>query len=270
MQGTLGEKLGEGAYADVHAWAPGKVVKLFKPGFQRRHAWWEARMTRAAAAAGAPAAQVFEEVTHEGRFGVVMERLEGPTLRELSQSGAMTRQETGEILASLAMSVHQTPPPPELPFLRESIKSELRLAGGALPEHIAAGVVALVGRLTGDGLCHGDLHPGNVIMAADGPRLIDWGGVLRARGALDLACCHIILTELAPESADDPQRPREVNAAAQAAYAQLAGTSPAALAAEMAPYLTILRARNLLGPTHNAALRQRQIQRLEAALRSAQ
>ena len=269
MQGTLGEKIGEGAFAEVHAWAPGRVLKLFKPGLPRRHAWWEARMTRAVSAAGAPAPEVFEEVTLEGRFGVVMERLDGPTLLELSRSGAMTRKATGAILAGLAMAVHKTPPPPELPSLNESITSELRLAGGALPEHIAAGIVALVGRLTDDGLCHGDLHPGNVVMAADGPRLIDWGGVLRAPGVLDLACCHIILTELAPESADDPQRPREVNAAAQAAYARLAGRSPAALAAEMAPYLTILRARNLLGPTQNAALRQRQIQRLEAALRSA-
>ena len=34
MQGSLGEKIGEGAYADVHAWAPGQVLKLFKAGFR--------------------------------------------------------------------------------------------------------------------------------------------------------------------------------------------------------------------------------------------
>ena len=32
MRGSLGEKIGEGAIADVHAWAPGQVVKLFKAG----------------------------------------------------------------------------------------------------------------------------------------------------------------------------------------------------------------------------------------------
>ena len=30
MRGSLGEKIGEGASAEVHAWAPGQVVKLFK------------------------------------------------------------------------------------------------------------------------------------------------------------------------------------------------------------------------------------------------
>jgi len=31
MQGSLGEKIFEGVFADVHAWAPGQVVKLSKP-----------------------------------------------------------------------------------------------------------------------------------------------------------------------------------------------------------------------------------------------
>jgi hypothetical protein len=29
MRGSLGEKFGKGAFSDVHAWAPGQVVKLF-------------------------------------------------------------------------------------------------------------------------------------------------------------------------------------------------------------------------------------------------
>ena len=30
MGGSLGQKIGGGATADIHAWAPGQVVKLFK------------------------------------------------------------------------------------------------------------------------------------------------------------------------------------------------------------------------------------------------
>ena len=43
MQGSLGEKIGEGASAEVHAWAPGQVVKLFKPAVSRRLGWHEAQ-----------------------------------------------------------------------------------------------------------------------------------------------------------------------------------------------------------------------------------
>ena len=101
MRGSLGEKIGEGALADVHAWAPGQVVKLFKAGVPRRLGWHEARMTRAVFAAGAPAPEVLDEVTLEGRFGIVLPRLDGPTLLQLSRSGAMTSEQAGAILATL-------------------------------------------------------------------------------------------------------------------------------------------------------------------------
>ena len=51
MQGSLGEKTGNGAFAEFHAWAPARVVKLLKDGVLRRVAW-EARTTRAVFAAG--------------------------------------------------------------------------------------------------------------------------------------------------------------------------------------------------------------------------
>jgi len=145
----------------------------------------------------------------------------------------------------------------------------LRLSDGIVPEHIATGILALIERLRpGDGLCLCDLHPGNVIMTADGPRLVDWSGAVRAPAALDLACCHILLSEIAPEVADNPQRPRAVNAAAQSEYARLAGMPQAALTAAMERYLPIVRVRVLLGGWGASALRERLIQRIEAALRS--
>jgi hypothetical protein len=46
-----------------------------------------------------------------------------------------------------------------------------RLSGVVVPKHIASGILALIDRLQqrGDGLCHGDIYPENVIMTADGP-----------------------------------------------------------------------------------------------------
>ena len=269
MRRSLGEKIGEGAYADVHVWGLGQVVKLFKAGVPERTSWWEARMTRAVFAAGGPGPEVLAEVTLEGRFGIVLSRLDGPTLLQLTRTGAMSRGQAGSILATLAMSVHRTPPPRRVPSLRDAMEGTLQLSAGMLPNHIAAGVLTLIERLSpGDGLCHGDLHSDNVIMTADGPRLIDWIGAVRAPAAFDLATCHVLLAELAPERADDPERPRAVNAAVQCEYARAAGMPLAALTAAMAPYLPIVRARACLGPAGSPALRERLIQSVETALRS--
>src|SRR3954468_16787534 len=119
MQGSLGEKIGEGAFSEVYAWAPGQVIKLFKPGVSRWMPRHEVRMIRAVRAAAVPVPKVFGEVTLDGRFGIVMQRLDGPTLWQLSRTGAVTFEQAGAIVAALAMSLHKTSPPPEVLSLRE-------------------------------------------------------------------------------------------------------------------------------------------------------
>ena len=75
-------------------------------------------MTRAAFAAGLPAPKVFDEVTLEGRFGIVLSRFDGPTLLQLLRTRALTPEQAGRILAALSISVHKTPPPPDVTSLR--------------------------------------------------------------------------------------------------------------------------------------------------------
>ena len=269
MMGSLGEKIGEGAMADVHAWAPGQVLKLFKPGFRRRVGWWEAQMTRAVFAAGGPAPEVLNEQILEGRYGIVMPRLDGPTLLQLLQTGTMTSEEAGAILATLALSVHQTPTPAEVLPIRRYMEVSLQGPDAQLPEPIVKGVLALIDRLPPDDrLSHCDLHPGNVIMTAEGPRLIDWTATKRGGAPLDLACCHFLRTELVVESLGAPERQRALDAAVQSEYARLAGVSPAALTAAMEAHLPIVRVFFLLAGFAHPATRQRLIQRLEAELRA--
>jgi Ser/Thr protein kinase RdoA (MazF antagonist) len=267
MRGSLGEKIGVGTSADVHAWAPGQVVKLFKAGLPRRVSWWEARVTRAVFASGCPAPEVLDEVTVEGRFGVVLQRFDGPTLLQLTRDGGVTFEQAGAVLADLALQVHRTPPPRDTISLHDYVEGSIRLYGDAVPAHLVAGLLALIDRLSPDaGLCHGDIHPDNVIMTAQGPRLIDWSGTARAPAACDLAVTHFGLTEIAPLRADNPQRPRAVAAAALAEYARLSGTTSAALLAAIEPCLPIVCARILLGGAWPEG-RERLIARVEAALR---
>lgn len=267
MRGSLGEKIGGGVFADVHAWAPGQVVKLSKPGIPQWVVQHEMQMTRAVFAAGGPAPEVLGEVTLDGRFGIVLPRFDGPNLTQATRAGAITREQAGAILATLCLAVHNTRPPPNALSLRQAMDARLRFAGNVLPERITTGVLALIEHLAGDDvLCHSDLHPSNVIMTAQGPRLIDWLGAARAPAAYELAQCHVLIAELDPDHADDPER-ATVNSVLQAEYARLAGLAPAALTVAMQPYLPIARAFLVLGGAM-PEMRERLIQRVEAALRS--
>lgn len=267
MHGSLGEKIGQGVFSDVHAWAPGQVVKLSKPGIPPSVLQHEARMTRAVFAAGGPAPEVLGEVTLDGRFGIVLPRFHGPTLNEATRTGAITLEHAGAILATLCLAVHKTPPPPEALSLRQAMAARLQFAGNVLPDRIITGVFALIEHLTHDDvLCHSDLHPRNVIMTAQGPRLIDWLGAARAPAAYEIAQCHVLMSELDPEHDEDPEG-APVNSALQAEYARLAGIAPAALTAAMQPYLPIVRVFLLLAGAR-PDVRERLLQRVEAALRS--
>ena len=180
----------------------------------------------------------------------------------------MTSEQVGAILATLYLSVHKTPPPPDVVSLRDWIDAVSRNSA-TLPKHLAAGVLTLIDRLSpGDGLCHADLHPGNVIMTGDGPKIIDWACALRAPAVFDIGRAHVTLSELVPQDAN-PEKLRPINTAMQSEYARLAGISPAKLTAAMQPYLPILRAFILLQQRPaTRAQRERLIQRIEAALRS--
>lgn len=270
MRGSLGEKINQGGTADVHTWAKGQVVKLFREGIPPWICQQEALITQAAFAAGVPVPKVFGEVMLDGRFGIVFGRLDGPTLVQATRNGAVTFAEAGAIIASLGLSVHRMSPPRKTFHLRGWMETAFKVSDDIAPKHIESGILALIDRLQqpGDGLCHGDIHPNNVIMTADGPRLIDWTFSIRAPAALDHALTHINLTEFALDVADDPRRPLAVNAAAQSEYARQSGKSAEALRQAMETWLPIAIVRYFLimgGPTSERW--RRMMQRAEAALR---
>ena len=189
----------------------------------------------------------------------MLPRFDGPTLAQATRTGAITCEQAGAILATLCLAVHKTRPPPNALSLREAMDARLRFGGSVLPERITTGVLALIEHLAPDDvLCHSDLQPGNVIMTAQGPRLIDWLGATRAPAAYEIAQCHVLLAEIGQE--------HEVNSVLQAEYARLAGIAPAALTAAMQPYLPLVRVLLLLAGA-KPDMRQRLLQRVEAALR---
>ncbi len=250
--------------SDVHAWAPGQVVKLFKAGIPRRITWWEARMTRAVFAVGGPAPEVLDEVKLDGRYGIVLERFDGPTLMQLLQAEAISIGEAGAILATLVWSVHHTQTAPEVLPIRDYMESSLRLPDTQIPEGVANGVLACIGRLPNvDRLAHCDLHPANVIMTAQGPRLIDWTAVKRGGAFLDLAVCHFNRTELVVDSLGAPEHQQALGAAMQVEYARLANISAEAMMTAIEAHLPIVRVFFLLSGVARPATRERLLQRLE-------
>lgn len=270
MQGSLGEKIGEGHFAEVYAWRPGQVVKLFKAEIPGRIAAYEAHMTQAVFQAGGPAPEVLDRIKVDGRRGFVMPHLVGPTLRQRMTDGAVSIEAAGAILADLALAVHRTPAPADALSLHDYMLASLRVSEGRLPDHLAADLLELIARLPADdGLSHCDLHPGNVILTRDGPRLVDWTGVRRGGALYDLACAHFLRLELVPELLGGAEAQQRLDLATRSAYARLAGLDPDDLMAGLQSRLPLVRAFFLLGGMPKPATRERLLARLAQDLRPA-
>ena len=79
----MGPLIAEGRTAEVFAWGPNEVIKLARDSGTTSWMDSEAKVAGAVADAGIPAPRVVEVVTVDERRGIVMERVEGPTMLTL-------------------------------------------------------------------------------------------------------------------------------------------------------------------------------------------
>ncbi|MGW0610064.1 phosphotransferase [Streptomyces sp. NPDC002788] len=99
------------------------------------------------------------------RTDLVMERLSGPTMLQACLTGRLDAAEAGSVLARLLRDLHAVP--------------ALRSTDPAVR------------------VLHLDLHPENVILTPDGPRVIDWSDAAEGDPGLDWAATAVILAQAA-------------------------------------------------------------------------
>ncbi|MCB0022914.1 MAG: phosphotransferase, partial [Caldilinea sp.] len=89
----------------------------------------------------------------------------------------------------------------ELPSQREALARAIDYAP-ALPDHLRERALHRLDRLPGGAaICHGDFHPDNIVMTAQGPVIIDWMTATSGNPAADVARTMLLFrTADAPES----------------------------------------------------------------------
>lgn len=171
---VTGKLIGSGRTADVYEIDEGWVLR------RNREDWGDAAAEGAVMehvrAHGYPVPRVRPGgscTSGNARTDLVMERLIGPTMLEALVAGAIDVREAGTVLAALLRQLHAIP-----------------------------------GRRPGTRVLHLDLHPENVLLTADGPRVIDWGTAEDGDPGLDWGLSAIILAQVAVDEQPfaDPAR----------------------------------------------------------------
>lgn len=204
---TVGAVLGEGVRAVVEvlldAAGPDRAVKRNRPETPDQWLVEEHRCLTAALAGGAPgpADPVLAEV--DGRLGLVTALASGPTMWAVLVVEPDRAAELGRRLADVQHELFTLDPSFALPRQVDRLEAKLRAAARRHRLEVAPQVEFVRAAAASDrlGICHGDLHPHNVVLTADGPVLVDWFDAAAGGLVAEVARTSVLIT-----SAEDPFR----------------------------------------------------------------
>ena len=190
----LDKPIAAGRTAEVYAWRESQVLKLYRDWCPPHWVDFEARIGRIVQDAGLPVPAIGDMVEVNGRRGLVYERLEGVSMFSTIVAKPWTIVRFGRMMAELHVAMHAIQSPSDLPDQRERLKGAIGRAQ-SLPDDLRRKTLAVLDTWPdGDRLCHGDLHPDNVLMTSRGPIIIDWMTATRGDPLGDVARTVLLMT----------------------------------------------------------------------------
>jgi aminoglycoside phosphotransferase (APT) family kinase protein len=228
---TLGGLVARGNTSDVWRWSAGTVVKVLRPGIPGHWATLEADITTRVHEAGLPAPATKGMVVVDGRQGIVFEHIEGISMWDRMKAFPNELPALVEALVDLQACLHAAAPVEGLPDLVTRLKEKIAAAKELQAAERRHAVDLLASLPVASALCHGDLHPANILMSPKGMVLIDWFDAAAGHPLADLARSSLLM------------RPP---VSVMSAHRYLAGATHLSLARLHDAYLTVVAKRGLV------------------------
>jgi aminoglycoside phosphotransferase (APT) family kinase protein len=110
----------------------------------------------------------------DGRPGIVFERIEGVSMWDHMKESPWEMLRLTEELVGLQAEVHLTPPIVGLPDVETRVRTKISEVVELPAEERRIALELFEALPTDTALCHGDMHPRNVIMSPRGMVIVDW------------------------------------------------------------------------------------------------
>jgi len=165
--------IGEGETAEVFDYSERKVLKLYRKDYEDEMEN-EKKFTELISEKFGLAPKVFGTVNHEGRTGLIMEKVDGRLMMDIIRDDAVSMLKYAQILGKEHKKMHSIKTDDEIvrikPFLRRGVQRASFLNGKELED-----VLFMYDSIPeGDCLNHGDFMPYNIIMSDTEFKVLDW------------------------------------------------------------------------------------------------
>jgi tRNA A-37 threonylcarbamoyl transferase component Bud32 len=189
----LAAPIAYGRTAEVYDWDGAHVLKLYYTWCPPHWVEQEARVVRVIAAAGIPTPAAGDIVEVDDRRGIIYERVNGVSMLDDMKRRPWLLLRHARALAGLQAQFNRLTIP-NLHGYRDGLVYSIQHAPH-LPEAQRAQALEVLETLPdGQALCHGDFHPGNVLISARGPVVIDWMTASLGSPWADVARSSMLLT----------------------------------------------------------------------------
>jgi uncharacterized protein (TIGR02172 family) len=187
-----GALIDRGRTAEIFEWGDHQILKLFRDWCPDTWVDHELKIARIVEAAGLPVPAVEDKVQVGGRSGIIYERVSGPSMLAALRSQPWKVATYGRLMANLHAAMHQCAVP-GLPNWREDLEQVIRRTD-VLSDLTKQAVLRALAQLPDvNALCHGDFHPGNIIMSPRGAVVIDWTTAKQGHPLADVARSLLLL-----------------------------------------------------------------------------
>jgi tRNA A-37 threonylcarbamoyl transferase component Bud32 len=190
--GTL-PLIARGGQADIYDYGNGKVIRVPRRPQDYDRIRYEYKVYLSLLGSNIAAPKVYELAEVNGAPSIIMERIVGTSMMDQIKKRPQLIRQKGIALANMHLGLLKVNADVSMTNSKDQAKYCISKSG-SLAEDIKQVLLDLLGHLpSGNFLCHGDFHPGNILHSNGKDYIIDWSGATKGDIVYDVAHTYILL-----------------------------------------------------------------------------
>ncbi len=169
------------------------VIKLFNEDYSKSDILNEALNQARVEETGLPIPKILEVTKIDGKWAILSEYVEGPTLEQLMEQNPDKEDEYLDFFVTLQTDIHKK----KAPLLTKLIDKMMRkISQSDVDNGTKYDLHTLLeGMHKHDKVCHGDFNPSNIIMSPNGQAyILDWAHATQGNASADAARTFLVFS----------------------------------------------------------------------------